>query len=29
MEGPDISVKQKVFQYEQDEPELIFSVSDN
>jgi hypothetical protein len=29
MKGPDMSVRQKVFQYEQDQPELFFPVSDS
>jgi predicted O-linked N-acetylglucosamine transferase (SPINDLY family) len=29
MKGSDMSVKQKVFQYEQDQPELLFSVSNS
>jgi hypothetical protein len=29
MKGPDMSVKQNVFQYESDQPELFFSVSNS
>ena len=29
MKGPDMSIKQKVFHYQQDQPELFFSVSNS